>query len=111
MNEKDRGLLRQDGYQVYRVKQHTLGKNAVLDAAAGKVPAEHYIAGSTREEAAGGRPLTCWVDLEDSWFVVWMPPLDECAFEKSQIKVGGRAVGFRPSQEGAEFEFARWLQT
>ena len=105
MDEQLKSDLMGKGYSPYEVAQYRCGDRPELDVAAGKVPQSFEMAGSTRETAAGGRGLTCWIALEDDSFVVYLPPEDPTWGSRSQIVT----PGYRPSQKGAECEFDRWL--
>lgn len=106
MNKKRKQSLLDDGYKSYQVMQYTQDQNDLID----KVPAEWAIEGSIREAAYGGRKsLSCWIDIENNWFVVYLPPEDSRAFANSQVHINGQPIGFKPSPEVAKCQFHRWV--
>ncbi|MDY7009354.1 MAG: hypothetical protein SVV80_01190 [Planctomycetota bacterium] len=107
MNPQDKENLLQEGYTSYKVDKYKPDEIPKLDEAVNTLPCEVDIAGSTREIAVGGRELTCWIDQEDGYFVVYLPPEDISWGSKSQIGT----PGFKPSQKGAEIEFHRWSES
>jgi len=109
MDKADKEGLLADGYQRYEVAHYRPEENLALDRAATKVPCPWWIEGSDHELAAGGKDLQCHIDLEDDWFVVYLPPEDPDWGARSQIPVG-RPPGFRPSSATAKREFHRWVK-
>ncbi len=102
VDRKDKDSLLAEGYTEYKVIAYKPEDREDLDRASESVPAEHHIEGSVREKIPGGKALT---DLEDGYFLVYLPPEDLLWGSKSQMPT----PGFHPSQEGAEREFRRWL--
>jgi len=106
MDEQQKKDLLDSGHSRYEVAPYVRGEKPGLDAALSRLPNMFEMEGSMRELTAGGRGLTCWIALEGDSLAVYLPPEDPEWGSKSQIIT----PGYRPSQEGAECEFHRWLE-